>query len=479
MAIKSKAVCCFAVLFMLLCAERAAACRCFAGGTPCEAYGRSSAVFLGTVLSKEERKVEPRRREREGENRGEYVPPVTYRFAVQESFGGIEGGEVEVVTGMGGGDCGYRFVQGAQYVVYAHRDPRSGRLSTSICSRTRPVADASEDLVFLRGLTNRTLGVTLQGGVHKADYSGSAEKPPFDKRLAGLPLVVEGEGLRRELKTDAEGRYQLAGLKAGTYTVKVTLPDELFTYRAEEKVTITERGCGNASFFVADNGRISGKVLDSEGQPVPKIVLEVRRAEEADAERRTYHNFVSTDEEGNFVIQPLKPGGYIIGVRLDGISFPDAVSNRYPRVFYPGVSELADATPITVGRAGEHVTERVLRLPPRLTERSIEGTVVLADGRPAENANVGYQELSASGNSSSYGAQTDARGRFTVKVYDGFTYLISAHINTGKNGGQMHAEPIEVTAVAEMQPIKLTISEPNGSCERCRNLRFRKKPTQP
>jgi hypothetical protein len=242
-----------------------------------------------------------------------------------------------------------------QYVVYAYGDARN-RLSTSICTRTKPVGAADEDLAFLRSLSDRASGVTISGAVVMQRPSVEGVKPPVEKRVVGLPLVIEGESVRRELRTDAEGRYQVTGLKAGTYTVKLTLPDELFTHRSEEKVRIAERGCGNVSFYVADNGRISGKVLDADGQPVPKILLYLMRAEDAGAEQPSWY-YASADDEGQFTFQPLLPGRYLLGVRLKGLNSPGEVGNGYPPTFYPGVSEAAQATPTTsVSRANTSPT---------------------------------------------------------------------------------------------------------------------------
>ncbi|MGH9941798.1 MAG: hypothetical protein ACRD9R_05480, partial [Pyrinomonadaceae bacterium] len=400
------------LLFVMLCAESVAACSCGGSGAPCEAYGRASAVFVGTVTSVRQRKIDSVEVERKREDASEYLPALVYTFAVQDSFSGVGVGEVEVGSGSGGGDCGYEFVKGAQYVVYAYRDPRNNLLSTSICTRTRPVTAADEDLAFLRSLSGRAGGVTISGAVRMSHHSAAVgAPPPADKRLAGLPLVIEGEGVRRELRTDADGRYEVTGLKAGTYTIKVALPDELFTYRAEEKVTLTERGCGNASFYVADNGRISGTVFDADGQPVSKILLYLMRAEDVGAERPQW-TYAEADEAGQFTFRPLAPGSYLIGVRLGGLSFPDAAGNAYPRTFYPGVSEATQATLITLSRAGEHVSERVFRLPPRLVERIIGGSVVLPGGRYAAKAFVTYQELGEANSSSSYGAESDEQGRF-------------------------------------------------------------------
>ncbi len=475
---RSKVICVLSLLFVMLCAESVAACSCGGGGAPCEAYGKASAVFVGTVTSIKQRKTESVEVERKRADTGEYLSPLIYTFVVHKSFSGVDGSEVEVGSGRGGGDCGYEFVQGAQYVVYAYGDPRNNLLSTSICTRTRLVAEADEDLAFLRSLSDRASRVTISGAVFMKPHSVELVQPPGEKRVVGFPLVIEGEGVRRELRSDAEGRYQVTGLKAGTYTVKLTLPDELFTHRVEEKIKIAERGCGNVSFYVADNGRISGKVLDADGQPVPTILLYLMRAEDAGAERPQW-NYASADEEGRFTFRPLVPGRYLLGVRLNGLSSPGEVANDYPLTFYPGVSEAAQATPITISRAGEHVSDHVLQLPPRLTERVVEGVVMLPDNRPAPKAFVSYQELSEANLSTSYGLESDEQGRFKIKIYDGFNYLVSAHVNTGKDSGQMHAEPVEVTASAKLRPIKLTISESNGTCERCRNLRFRKRRTQP
>ena len=67
---------------------------------------------------------------------------------VIRSWKGSFGGRVEIYTSYGGGDCGYPFVVGNEYLVYAYRAP-SGRLVTSICGRTRPIAEAREDLSAL------------------------------------------------------------------------------------------------------------------------------------------------------------------------------------------------------------------------------------------------------------------------------------------------------------------------------------------
>ena len=77
------------------------------------------------------------------------------RIQLADVFSGVDSKEkeIEVVTGQGGGDCGYPFQVGVDYVVYARRNAE-GQLETGICSRTRTLAQAAEDLDYFRGMAN-------------------------------------------------------------------------------------------------------------------------------------------------------------------------------------------------------------------------------------------------------------------------------------------------------------------------------------
>jgi hypothetical protein len=47
--------------------------------------------------------------------------------------------------------CDYRFEEGGRYLVYARRAP-DGRLTTSLCSGTKPADEAIEDLAFIQSV---------------------------------------------------------------------------------------------------------------------------------------------------------------------------------------------------------------------------------------------------------------------------------------------------------------------------------------
>ncbi|MDQ3714277.1 MAG: hypothetical protein M3388_18960, partial [Acidobacteriota bacterium] len=103
-----------------------AACSCISSGPPCQSYWNTPIVFSGRVVEittpKSAEELYPK------------FPEKTIRFAVNQAFRGISGTTVEVVTGMGGGDCGYDFELNENYLVYA--DNYKGKIYAGICSRT-------------------------------------------------------------------------------------------------------------------------------------------------------------------------------------------------------------------------------------------------------------------------------------------------------------------------------------------------------
>src|SRR6185369_11608118 len=112
------------------------------------------------------------------------------RLSINQPFRGVEGAEVEVLTGFGGGDCGFGFRQTEQYLVYAYRSERNQKLYTSICTRTRLLFDAEADLAYIRGLAKAKPGGTISGEVAKyqRDANGTLTHPP----LSGVKVTFEG-----------------------------------------------------------------------------------------------------------------------------------------------------------------------------------------------------------------------------------------------------------------------------------------------
>ena len=83
-------------------------------------------------------------------NVDEITPVLLASFSVSRWYRGAQHSSVQVETGLGGGDCGFRFEKGKRYLVYAYKDD-TDRLSTGICTATASVEDSGSNLAFLRG----------------------------------------------------------------------------------------------------------------------------------------------------------------------------------------------------------------------------------------------------------------------------------------------------------------------------------------
>jgi hypothetical protein len=84
------------------------------------------------------------------------------RLRVKHSWRGITSDLAEVSTGNGGGDCGFQFFTGAEYLIYANGNSVD-RLEATTCSRTSLLSKADEDLKYLSTLAE--LPLTPGGGI--------------------------------------------------------------------------------------------------------------------------------------------------------------------------------------------------------------------------------------------------------------------------------------------------------------------------
>jgi len=128
-------------------------------------FDDSDVVFVGTVSGHPHRLVRWWRTLRYALlTRGDREPSVDrehevydrrVRLRVGETLKGAPGRTVTILTGWGGGDCGYPFDDQIDYLVFAHQTDR-GRLYTTICDRTSELANAADELRVLRSLYRQT-----------------------------------------------------------------------------------------------------------------------------------------------------------------------------------------------------------------------------------------------------------------------------------------------------------------------------------
>lgn len=119
-------------------APDARACSCAPPRTPVEALQDADAVFEGTVQSGGQRA-------QGGLSISSAMAPIT--FVVLRAWKGAEKGKtVSVITSGSTASCGFPFANGKTYLVYAFKNPDTGKLGTGLCSRTKASSEAAEDI---------------------------------------------------------------------------------------------------------------------------------------------------------------------------------------------------------------------------------------------------------------------------------------------------------------------------------------------
>ena len=345
-----------ALLLLIFSPSFVQACSCVMVGTGCGSWSSrgEGAVFLGKVTAKV---AQPR-----PEAAGVADLPVGYavHFSVDESFYGVSdpGAEAVVYTGSGAGDCGYPFVVGTSYLVYAGPGT-DGRLSTGTCSGTKPEIISGGELMQLRAIRDRGHGFELFGTVFVLPKGAGSVDQIESQPLDRVPVrAVGSHGSLFSTLTDQYGVYSFAWLPPDTYHLEETLPTGFSLARTAEPqpfvITAADKqvpgfAC-NLDVYAKPDGQISGVVVDLAGRGVPGfLTLEPADPKEAAAAHQRGGLPGDDTEDGKFSLPQLPPGCY----RL--VFIPKIWGHKnFRQKFYWPPSNATNSGSIEIG-LGQHI----------------------------------------------------------------------------------------------------------------------------
>jgi hypothetical protein len=359
-------------------------------------------------------------------------------IAVLEAFRGVQ--QPQVVLVAEGSNCDYPFRMGETYVVYAYR-LADGQLVTSICARTRPVAQANEDLTYLRSLATMDPAgpARVDGQVRLWEYPA----PPGGqlKPVPRVAVTATGAGRTSSVRTNDRGEFQLTGLTVGTYDLIATAPD------GYDAVTRTlqihdPRGCGLTALFIRHDARVIGRVVDRRGSGIGGLPLELVPSGELDTPGGSVERSQTwTRSDGTFELRLVQPGEHLLG--FNTIRPYNNARLTFPRVLHPGVLEPTAATRVKV-TAGERVRLDDLVVPESVKLVTVPGIVVDEAGRPVLGANVVLRDRTEGPNLIGPRFVTGDDGRFAFSVVDGGKYDV--HV-TRYLGDELRPREIQTSEV--------------------------------
>ncbi len=423
------------------------ACSCMPSGPPCQEVFRAGAVFVGTVLS-----IDERQSTRPGLNDPSFVERRVH-FRVTEPFRGDVGKEVDVFTGMGGGDCGYAFAVGGAYLVYA--DARAQRLSTGICMRTRSLGQAADDLAFLRAMSSapatsgRILGVATYMKDVASDDGSRIVRQPFP----GAKLSFTSGSGTFAATTDEKGAYSFDAPN-GEYQLRVTVPAGFYAQPPWTPITLEDaRGCAAADVTVRDDGHIRGRVVDAAGQPVPNLAIELGTRNTA-ARIQWQSSGERTDADGYYEFSKRPAGEYLVGVNSTRDYGPRV--DIGPALFLPGVRSADKSELVTLpSRATIDAPDFVLPDAVRMVQ--ITGVAVDETGVPAAGVRVYLQSDGPELRLIGPAVITTRDGRFAFAATAGIAYKIVGEFPRTTTPGFTSVELRGVRAAIDLPPLKLQL----------------------
>jgi Carboxypeptidase regulatory-like domain len=273
-------------------------------------------------------------------------------------------------------------------------------------------------------------------------------------------LVQLYTGQRRMTFSGDDGRFQLEGIPAGSYSVSAQKPG----YFSQQELLRSgtppvEVGPKSSSAIVklTPEAILSGKVTSTAGIPLEHVSLRLNYIEIREGRRRwDFKGIAMTDEDGRYRFANLRPGDYYLSAApytplADTLLEPDEPPKTgYAGAYYPGLPDLASASPLQLA-AGEQ-SEANLTLT-EVPVYAISGTV----SGYAPNQGVVLQVFDQSGVQVDQGVQVSPEnGRFDVRPLAAGNYVIKAFSSLGPN--QTVRAEARITLTADLHNLHLALA---------------------
>jgi hypothetical protein len=228
----------------------------------------------------------------------------------------------------------------------------------------------------------------VRGRVLAADTS----KPLRRARITLSAPELGGE--QRTTSTGMDGRYEVADLPAGRYTIRVTRSGYLPLWYGQRRpleqgkpLQLADRqAIDSIDFALPRASVIRGQITDEMNEPVADVPVFAMRTVYWQGHRRTVPagGLTRTDDAGEYRLVGLAPGSYYVMANLretwtvteDG----EQKTLGYAPTYFPGTASLNDARRVTVGVGQDAVNTNFALMPGRTA--NISGIATDSLGRP-------------------------------------------------------------------------------------------------
>lgn len=266
--------------------------------------------------------------------------------------------------------------------------------------------------------------------------------------------------------TDAEGRYSLDSLPAGTFVVQAFMPGYLPLRHGQRNPSDQEKAVAlrqgerrdGVDITLPREAMVSGTVADEYGEPVEGVLVSalqlLRRNGRVIGAPRAFAR--ATDDRGHYRIIAVPPGTYLISAAATGDLTTNDGSRGYVSSYHPGTTDVQFAGSVVVD-AGTDLRNIDVALSPVQTA-TVTGVVLDPAGHPLAGT-VSLMTSARSGAPAlvSRSAVTDAGGRFALRSVPPGDYVLKAPVQGG--GSPLFGMQYVTVTDGDPEPVILQVSE--------------------
>ena len=202
-------------------------------------------------------------------------------------------------------------------------------------------------------------------GRHRGRFAAVCSPADTGRPLRRARVTLSGPELGREgrsTSTSLDGRYEITGLPAGRYTIRVTrsgyLPLQLRSAPAaragQAAPAADKQAIDRVDFSMPRSSVISGQITDELAEPVADVQVFAMRSTYFQGRRRMVPVGppARTDDAGEYRLTGLSPGSYFVmaALRETWTVTENGVERTmgYAPTYAPGTASLTDARRVTV-----------------------------------------------------------------------------------------------------------------------------------
>jgi len=310
-----------------------------------------------------------------------------------------------------------------------------------------------------------TSGATTGSGSIRGRVTDMTGHPLPRVEVRAGPNAGQVDG--RIVLTDGEGRYEIANLPAGTYTIIAAKANYVRTSWGEQRpegpgkrIPLADgQALANVDVRLQHTGAITGKIVDEFGDPVTGVTVQGLRYQYVQGTRRLMPSGRggATNDIGEFRIFGLTPGQYYVSATLRNFGAMNADTtdrSGYAPTFFPGTGNQAEAQRMAVA-PGQTITSINMTLLPIQTA-TVSGTVLDLDGRLLANGMIRVGSKTPIGGAGFFGS-TLRDGKFTVNGLTPGEYIITVM----RPGGADSATADVTVSGSDISGIQIQIAPPS------------------